>query len=118
MREKFVTEDICGYWIPSESVLKAVILAAVDGLWTCVIPNRPGIWQHYIIIYYQNITKAMQHNATSWFVLCWPREWFYSRHMIQTSRISIRPEICTKKWERSSFSNQNRQHSAPETNNP
>lgn len=32
-------------------VLRMIVLAAADELWTCVIPNNPGIWQHYIIIY-------------------------------------------------------------------
>ena len=32
-------------------VFRMVILAATDRLWTYVIPNNPGIWQHYIIIY-------------------------------------------------------------------
>ena len=32
-------------------VFRMVILAATDRLWTYVIPNNPGIWQHYMIIY-------------------------------------------------------------------
>lgn len=32
-------------------VFRMVILAATDRLWTYVIPNNPGIRQHYIIIY-------------------------------------------------------------------
>ena len=50
-------------------VLRTDILAATDGLWMCVIPNNPGIWQHYIIIY-QNFSKAVEHIITNWFFLC------------------------------------------------
>lgn len=84
-------------------VLRTDILAATDGLWMCVIPNNPGIWQHYIIIY-QNFSKAVEHiiKPTGFSYVEPLGELFCNSHTIQTGRIRMKPEICAKKKKKKS----------------